>query len=108
MRYVSTATSIQTALEQFRFDWDKLRVSLGGKTPAPGSDSIDQPDRGIQLPPREDWSKERPRLGWLTSNKICLSLKSTAAALETERSNVQAAQKAADDERKAAQQKAED
>ena len=35
MHYVSTATSIQTALGQFRFDWDKLRVSLGGKIPAP-------------------------------------------------------------------------
>ncbi|HZT32154.1 MAG TPA: SLATT domain-containing protein [Bryobacteraceae bacterium] len=33
MRFIATAAGIETALEQFRFDWARLTAALGGRTP---------------------------------------------------------------------------
>jgi hypothetical protein len=109
MRYVSTATSIQTALEQFRFDWDKLKVPLAGKTPTP-QEAIPLINRIEEFNATVRGLVEGETKAWVADFQQNLTEleKSTAAAVETARANVQAAQKTADDERKAKQQKSEE
>jgi len=109
MRYVSTATCIQTALEQFRLDWDKLKVPLAGETPT-SEEVIRLINRIEELNATVRGLVEGETKAWVADFQQNLAdlEKSTAAALETERSNLQAAQKAADVERKAGQQKVEE
>lgn len=109
MRYVTTATSIQTALEQFRFDWDKLRVPLAGKTPtsqevAPLINRIEEFNTTVR------GMVEGETNAWVADFQKNLAelQKSTDAALETARSNIQAAQQRTEEERKAAAKKAEE
>jgi len=109
MRYVSTATSIHTALEQLRFDWEKLRVPLAGKAPSPQEaipfinriDEFNATVRGLVEAETKAWVAD-------FQQNLAELEKSTAAALQTARSNAQAAQKAANDDQKAAQQRAEE
>lgn len=107
MRYVSTATSIQSALEKFRFDWDKLKVPLAGKAPnaeevLPLINRIEEFNAAVRALVEGETS------AWVAEFQKNLAdlEKSTAAAVEAARANVQAVQKAADDERKAGQQQA--
>jgi hypothetical protein len=103
MRYVSTATSIQTALEQFRFDWDKLKLPLAGK-PLTSENVIPLINRIEEFNATIRGLVESETKAWVAEFQQSLAdlQKSTAAAVETARSNVQTAQKAADDQRKAA------
>ncbi|HJX64891.1 MAG TPA: SLATT domain-containing protein, partial [Polyangia bacterium] len=103
MRYVGTATSIQTAIEQFRLDWDKLRASLAGQTPA-GQDLAALINRITEFSVTVRALVESETKAWVAEFQTNLAelQKNTAAAVESARAEVQAAQQKADTEQQAA------
>ena len=103
MRYVGTATSIQTAIEQFRLDWDKLRASLAGQTPA-GQDLAALINRITEFSVTVRALVEGETKAWVAEFQTNLAelQKNTAAAVESARAEVQAAQQKADTEQQAA------
>jgi hypothetical protein len=106
MRYVSTATSIQTAVEQFRLDWDKQLASLAGRIPS-GQDLVVRISRITEFSITVRALVENETKAWVAEFQANLAelQKSTAAAVETARAQVQAAQQKVDAEQQAAQQK---
>jgi hypothetical protein len=106
VRYVSTPTSIQTALEQFRSDWDKLKVALGGKPPTT-QEFIPLINRGTELNATVRTLIESKTKAWVAEFQENLAelQKSTIAAVETARAQVQAVQQKADAEQQAVQKR---
>ncbi len=102
MRYVGTATSIQTATEQFRLDWDRLRASQAGKQPE-GQDLVTLINRITEFSVTVRALVEGETKAWAAEFQANLAelQKSTAAAVETARAEFQAAQKKADTEQQA-------
>jgi hypothetical protein len=108
MRYVGAATAIQTALEQFRLDWDKQMASLAGKTPS-GADLVALINRITEFSVTVRTLVEDETKTWVAEFQANLAdlQKSTAAAAETARAQVQASQQKVDAEQQAAQLKAD-
>jgi hypothetical protein len=107
MRYVTTATAIQTAVEKFQLDWDKVTAPLAGKTPA-GQDLLALINRIEEFSTTVRVLVENETNAWVAEFQANLAelQKSTAAAVETARAQVQAAQQKADADQQAAAQKA--
>jgi hypothetical protein len=100
MRYVTTATAIQTAVEKFQLDWDKSTASLARKTPS-GQDLLDLINRITQFSGTVRALVENETNAWVAEFQANLAeLQKTTAAAET-------AQQKAEAERQAARQKAE-
>lgn len=108
MRYVSTATSIQTAVEQFRLDWDKLTASQEGRPPS-GQELLAMINRITEYIVTVRTLVENETKAWVAEFQADLAemQKATAAATETARAQVQAAQQKVDADQQAAQQKAD-
>jgi SMODS and SLOG-associating 2TM effector domain 2 len=107
MRYVTTAAAIQTAVEKFQLDWDKVTAPLAGKTPA-GQDLLALINRIEEFSTTVRVLVENETNAWVAEFQANLAelQKSTAAAVETARTQVQAAQQKADADQQAAAQKA--
>jgi regulator of protease activity HflC (stomatin/prohibitin superfamily) len=108
MRYVTTATALQTAVEKFQLDWDKLTAPLEGKTPA-GQDLVALINRITEFSGTVRALVENETNAWVAEFQANLAelQKSTAAAVESARAQVQAAQQKADADQQAAAQKAD-
>jgi hypothetical protein len=108
MRYVTTATTIQTAVEKFQLDWDKLTAPLAGKTPS-GQDLAALINQIAEFSATVRALVENETNAWVAEFQANLAelQKSTAAAVDTARAQVQASQQKADADQQAAQQKLE-
>jgi hypothetical protein len=94
MRYVATATSIQTTLEQFRLDWDRRMAALDGRAPV-GDDLMKLIDRISEFTIAVRTMVEDETKAWAAEFQANLAelQKGTSAAIEQAREQVQSAEK---------------
>ncbi|MGH9665686.1 MAG: SLATT domain-containing protein [Bryobacteraceae bacterium] len=98
MRYITTAMSLETALQQFRLDWARLTVSLGAEVPAgPVLEALIERIAEFSITVRTLVEKETQ--AWVTEFQMNLTQleKEAKAAVEAARAQAETAQKDATD-----------
>jgi len=94
MRYITTAMSIETALEQFRFEWAKVTAPLGGQCPS-GQTLENLIDKITQFSATVRTLVEKETQAWVSEFQSNLSQleKDTKAAVEAARAQAETVQK---------------